>query len=260
MNTTTGNCAAWLRIFRLVALTLPTLICFASTHAAADCTNQSGNPQLHLIELYSSEGCSSCPPAEQWMTSLLKHPEIAGLEFHVDYWDSTSWKDPFASHSYTERQEAMAKRSNHGQIYSPQIWADGHIWRNWPKGTPPALVDKPSSTLSATVVMGASLRATFDVSDPDSKDKDAYHLYAAVTENDLTRSVAGGENKGKKLSHDDVVRAFSGPQQLPHAEIEFKLPPDVVLSHASVVGFIQDEHDGSVTQVVRVPLDKCQKP
>jgi hypothetical protein len=240
-------------------LVLPSIfISVMSGYSVADCSSQSGNPQLHLVELYSSEGCDSCPPAEKWMSSLLTQPGIAGLEFHVDYWDSMQWRDPFSNHAYTARQEALAKATNRSQYYTPQIWLDGQPWRNWPKGTPPTPVENTSSALAVKVAPGMPVRATFDVQDPDGKDKGKYRLYAAVTENGLTRSVTGGENKGKKLSHDSVVRAFVGPLQTPHAEVELKLPEGVDLSRTNVVGFLQDEHDDTVIDVVRVTLDKCQ--
>jgi len=209
------------------------------------------------VELYSSEGCNSCPPAEQWLSTLRKSPQLVGMEFHVDYWDSPAWKDPFSNHAYTERQEALARRANHGQVYSPQIWIDGVVWKNWPRGTPPAVVENSPLVLSAVIKAETPLRAVFDVANVGVKE--TYRLYAAVTESGLSRSVTGGENKGKKLNHDSVVRAFNGPLQLPHAEVEFHLPPGVDLAHADVVGFVQDEKDGSIVQVVRLPLDKCPK-
>jgi hypothetical protein len=236
---------------------LPILLVWVSGGVWADCSSRSGDPQLHLVELYSSEGCNSCPPAEQWLSTLRKSPKLVGMEFHVDYWDSSAWKDPFSSHAYTERQEALTRRANHAQVYSPQIWIDGTIWKNWPRGTPPAVTDNSPVVLSVAAKAGTPLRATFDVAEAGTKD--TYRLYAGVTESGLSRSVTGGENKGKKLNHDSVVRAFNGPLQLPHADVEFSLPADVDLARADIVGFVQDEKDGSIVQVVRLPLDKCPK-
>lgn len=239
------------------ALLLPMLLAWASANAWADCSGHSGNPQLHLVELYSSEGCNSCPPAEQWLSTLRKSSQLVGMEFHVDYWDSPAWKDPFSNHAYTERQEALARRANHGQVYSPQIWIDGVVWKNWPRGTPPAVVESSPLAVSVSAKTDTPLRAVFDVADTGMKD--SYRLYAAVVESGLSRSVTGGENKGKKLSHDSVVRAFNGPLRLPHAEVEFALPSGVDLARADIVGFVQDEKDGGIVQVVRLPLDKCGK-
>ena len=242
-----------------ILVVLPIFISLVSGYSRSDCSSQSGNPQLHLVELYSSEGCDSCPPAERWMTSLRDSKEVAGLEFHVDYWDSMQWRDPFSSHAYTERQEALAKVTNHNQYYTPQIFLDGQPWQNWPKGAPPNPVQNTSSVLAMKVVPGTPLRAMFDLQDPSGKYKDTYQMYAAVTENGLSRSVTGGENKGKRLSHDNVVRALVGPLPATHADVEFKLPENVNLANARVVGFLQNEHDDAVIDVVRVPLDQCLK-
>lgn len=225
--------------------------------ARADCEAHSTPERQHLVELYTSEGCDSCPPAERWMSTLLTHPEIVGLEFHVDYWDSYQWKDPFDSKSYTERQQMLAKRGNGGQYYSPQIWLDGRLWHNWPKGAPPSPYEGPSPSIKLEVDAGAGVHAHLDVTGPSADSAD-YRLYAALTENGLTSAIRGGENRGKKLSHDQVVRAFSGPLALPHAEVDLKLPPHSEPTSMSFVAFVQDERDGSVVQVLKLPLSECK--
>jgi hypothetical protein len=220
---------------------------------------QTGPDRAHLVELYTSEGCDSCPPAEKWLYTLRQHPGLVGLEFHVTYWDGSGWHDPFDAQAHTDRQKMLAKRGNHEVIYTPQIWIDGHIWHNWPKGAPPGFVDKASSPLTATVDIGPPLRTTFDATGADSKDNDKYRLYAAVIENGLVSSVTGGENKGKTFTHDDVVRAFDGPLSLPHAQAQFTLPEHADLAKSSVVGFVVNDSNGEVTQVVQVPLASCLK-
>jgi len=233
----------------LMALTL------ADAHAS--CSAQSGAERPHLVELYTSEGCDSCPPAERWMSTLLKHPDLIGLEFHVDYWDTSDWRDPFSDHAYTARQDALAKRGNKDQIYTPQIWLDGHVWYNWPKGTPPAPVDTPPPRLRLSAESGDALRLELDADAAAAKPE--YRLYAALSENALTEHVRGGENRGKTLSHDEVVRAFAGPFTLPQASVEMKIPARVDMKHAVAVAFVQDEADGSIVQAVRLPLGECKK-
>src|SRR5262249_26276217 len=94
----------------LVLATLAALLGNAQA-ARAECSAQSsGADRPHIVELYTSEGCDSCPPAEKWMGTLRKHPELIGLEFHVDYWDNSEWHDPFSDHAYTMRQQTLAKR------------------------------------------------------------------------------------------------------------------------------------------------------
>jgi hypothetical protein len=230
------------------------LVAFATGHAA--CSAQSGADRRHLVELYTSEGCDSCPPAEKWMSTLGKHPELIGLEFHVDYWDDVHWRDPFSDHAYTLRQQALANRVNRGTIFTPQIWLDGQVWQNWPKGAPPALITASTQPLRVTVdgsdIVRVHIDATTVTAQPD------YRLYAALTQSGLSEFVRGGENHGKHLDHDNVVRAFAGPLSLPQADIELKAPQNPDLQQSAVVAFVQDESNGSVVQAVRVAL-QCSK-
>jgi hypothetical protein len=228
-----------------------------SPAALSQCRLQSSTPRPHLVELYTSEGCDSCPPAERWMSTLLKHPDLIGLEFHVDYWDNSDWRDPFSDHAYTARQQAIARRRNHDQIYTPQIWLDGRIWNNWPKGTPPDPAEAAAPTLTLSVDGADPLQVVVDVDAAGSKPD--YQVYAAVAEDRLSEHIRGGENRGKTLSHDEVVRAIAGPSPLPHAQFELKVPPRADRAHTSVVAFVQDEASGDVVQAVRLPLQGCAK-
>ena len=143
-------------MFRLVPL-LASIAIATSAHAA--CTAQSGKDSPHLVELYTSEGCSSCPPAEKWMSSLVPKPGFVGLEFHVDYWDSPAWRDPFDSKSYTQRQEMLDKGVKGAQPYTPQIWLDGQLWNNWPKGAPPAPYSGAQPTVQVEANVADSIKA-----------------------------------------------------------------------------------------------------
>ena len=238
-----------------LALTLALTLAAMPVHPA--CTARSGSERPHLVELYTSEGCDSCPPAERWMSTLLKHHDLIGLEFHVDYWDGTDWRDPFSDHAYTERQQALAKRGNRDQIYTPQIWLDGRVWPNWPKGSPPAPVDSAPPAIEVSAQLSSPLRVKVDA-DPGGE-ASAYRLYAALSENGLTEHVRGGENRGKTLNHDSVVRALAGPFDLPHAEFDLRIPPKVELTRASIVAFVQNERDGSIVQAARLSLGECKK-
>jgi hypothetical protein len=223
----------------------------------AQCRAQSAMPRPHLVELYTSEGCDSCPPAERWMSTLLKHADLIGLEFHVDYWDNSDWRDPFSDHVYTARQQSIAKRRNRDQVYTPQIWLDGRLWNNWPKGAPPDPADVAPPALTLTIDAADPLHVAMDVDAAGSKPD--YRAYAALAEDSLSEHIRGGENRGKTLSHDEVVRAFAGPFTLPHADFELKVPPRADRAHTSVVAFVQDEASGDVVQALRLPLQGCAK-
>ena len=242
-------------MYRTLALALVATAATLNAHGACEVAGSAARP--HVVELYTSEGCASCPPAERWMSTLLKHPDLVGLEFHIDYWDSSAWRDPFSDHAYTLRQQAMAKRGSQGQIYSPQVWLDGHLWHNWPKGSPPAPVDTAPPALHLAVTPGNPLQLRIEGDrGPDGSD---YRVYAALTENGLSEQVRGGENRGKTLAHDEVVRAFAGPLALPQADVAVKIPDHVDAGHATLVAFVQDERDGSIVQAVRLPLQECRQ-
>lgn len=231
---------------------LAALLSFASGAAAAACSAQSGAQRPHLVELYTSEGCDSCPPAERWMSTLRKHADLIGLEFHVDYWDTSDWRDPFSDHAYTLRQQALADRANGGQIFTPQIWLDGQVWKNWPKAPPPALVTAPAPALRLHAA-GSPLDVQLDL-DEGAGD---YRLYAAISERGLTEHVRGGENHGKTLQHDEVVRAFAGPAGARQAHLSLPVPQRVEPANADIVAFVEDARDGSIVQALRVPLKEC---
>jgi hypothetical protein len=222
--------------------------------AHAACVAQSSADRPHLVELYTSEGCSSCPPAERWLSSLRDSAGYVALEFHVDYWDSDSWRDPYSDARNTERQKATVARGRRNLVYTPQVVVDGQLWKNWPKAPPPAAADTAGPSLRLQLTRGTPLRATLDT---DGALADSWRVHVAVTENSLSNAVSGGENRGATLAHDHVVRAFSSALPLGHAEIDLALPEGLDPAQSSAVAFVQDEHSGEVVQVVRLPLADC---
>lgn len=242
-----------LAVFFLVTL-LGTAV---STGVQAACSVRSIAEHPHLVELYTTQGCSSCPPAENWLSSLRGKTDVVGLAFHVDYWDTSSWSDPFDKHAYTERQIMLANRTKSKQYYTPQIWLDGQLWSDWPKGAPPTLYAGPSPTLQLSVQKAASvLHTSVNVSNLTSN-SGTLQAYVALSENGLSQQIKGGENQGLTLAQNQVVRAFAGPLQLPVAITNLTLPAKVDLAQSSVVAFLQDDQSGDVVQVVRLPLKEC---
>ena len=109
---------------------------FAAVAAhAAPLEFQSREQQTSLLELYTSEGCSSCPPAESWLSQLKAKTglwsDFVPVAFHVDYWDSLGWRDKWASPQFTERQRAYAAASASANVYTPEFVLNGAEWRNW---------------------------------------------------------------------------------------------------------------------------------
>jgi hypothetical protein len=218
------------------------------------CVVNSGGDRPHLVELYTSEGCSSCPPAERWLSALRDKPGWAGLEYHVDYWDTKDWHDPWADARFAKRQKVLAQQDRRGIVYTPQVAVDGRLWKDFPKGAPPQPIETAAPALKLSVTRAAAM---LKVNIETVPGKGSERVFVALTEDGLSNAVDGGENRGKTLRHDHVVRAFAGPLPMGAADTELELPKALDVANAKVVAFVQDEHDGSVLQVVPLALGTC---
>ncbi|MEO7852375.1 MAG: DUF1223 domain-containing protein [Rubrivivax sp.] len=157
-----------------------------------------------LIELYTSEGCSSCPPADRWLSKLKDRDDVVALAFHVDYWDRLGWKDRFASPAYTERQ-ALQQRSNGARFsYTPQVVVDGRDRPSW--SGPVTTAARPGAPVQLSVTRDGKGYVAKVQSAQGAPQRLAG--YWAVTENGHVTSVKAGENSGVMLSHDFVVREY----------------------------------------------------
>lgn len=232
------------------------LLATAASGLRAECVAESPTERPHLVELYTAEGCSSCPPAEKWLSSLRDSTGYIGLEFHVDYWDDLGWHDPFADARYTERQRVLARRETRNNVYTPQVAVDGRVWKTWPKAPPPEPATTAAPALRVSVVPANEMRVNVETTG-NMVLPSRYRLFVALSENGLSSAVQAGENRGKQLDHDMVVRAFEGPLDLPRAETVLKPPSGVDRAKSSVVAFIEDGKSGEIVQALRVPLAQC---
>jgi hypothetical protein len=173
---------------------------------ATSCQARSGNQVTPVIELYTSEGCNSCPPADRWLSKLKPDAGAVALAFHVDYWDRLGWKDRFASAQYTERQ-ALQQRSNGARFsYTPQVVVDGADRKDWSDlGAPPA-TRNAAATVTLTLARDGPRFAATVV--PSSAGPARLAAYWAVTEHGHVTPVKAGENQGVTLRHDHVVREY----------------------------------------------------
>ena len=236
-------------ILALLAATSPAL--------KAACTAQSAaQDRPHVVELYTAEGCSSCPPAERWLSTLRDSSNYIGLEFHVDYWDDLGWHDPFGDARYSARQREFAKRAANNQVYTPQIAVDGRVWKSWPKPPPPEVTETGAPVLNLEVSRADGIHVKVG-GNSATAGVDVYRLFVALSENGLTTSVKAGENRGKQLDHDQVVRDFAGPLQWPQAEAVLKAPAGLDPAKSSVVAFVEDTRSCDIVQAVRLPLAQC---
>ena len=182
--------------------------------AAPVCEAKSGAGLTPVLELYTSEGCSSCPPADQWLSTLKGKPVVAEA-FHVAYWDYIGWKDRFAQATFSARQKDIAAHNRLNSIYTPQLVRNGRDWHDYQKLTEPALAAKASISLQR-VGDTDGFEARVEPADP----KAAWTAYWTVTEDGHSSRVKAGENAGEFLKHDFVVRQYTplgryeGAQQL----------------------------------------------
>lgn len=194
----------------LRTLTAAALTIAMSFGAAADpVTLESGAARVRLLELFTSEGCSSCPPAEKWVNDLKEDTrlwrELVPVVFHVDYWDYIGWPDRFASPEFSDRQRSYAKRGRLKSVYTPGLVLGGEEWRSW-FSYPRLNLGKPAEVgpLRMRIVDGRA-RAEFM---PASAKSGPVELNVAVLGFGLETAVKAGENRGRILRHDFVVLGY----------------------------------------------------
>ena len=175
----------------------------ATSVSARDYLWESQPTRTHLVELFTSEGCSSCPPAEAWLSKLKTNARLwkdfVPVAFHVDYWDHLGWPDRFAAKAWTERQRTYAAAWNTATVYTPEFVLDG---REWSGGeVPAASVDRPG-VLKASLAQDGTATVSFK---PERASARSFDVYVATLGFSLNSDVKAGENRGRKLQHDFVV-------------------------------------------------------
>ncbi len=221
------------------ALAVALCIAFAGAPAAA-----AGRPIV--VELFTSEGCSSCPPADALLAELAKRPDVLALSFHVDYWDRLGWKDPFSSAAATARQRDYAEILGTGSVYTPQIVVDGR-WQA--VGSDRGEVDRALAAAqgqSAAVPVGLTVAGGHARVALGAGDKVAGRVLLIGFDRRHTDKVGGGENDGRSLTHVDVVRGFAeiGRFDGKPATIEAAVP-----WHAERIAAIVQAEDGRILGV-----------
>lgn len=224
-------------MFRSLAtllLALGGLIGLAAYAAPATSCHASSPPtRATVIELYTSEGCNSCPPADRWAASLDFTPKQVLLAFHVDYWDRLGWQDRFASPAHTERQQSLRLSSGGRFAYTPQVLVDGMDWKRWP--SLPAAAPQPSPVHIELQREGRQVLARVRSTGGGAGRLPQWSGYWAVVEDGHRTQVQAGENAGVTLHHDHVVRLYRPLPPWPAAqEHEWRLQlPDMPAAAAA---------------------------
>jgi len=162
--------------------------------------------QARLVELYTSEGCSSCPPADTWLARFQHHPDlfsgVVPVAFHVDYWDDLGWPDRFAEPDYSARQRRLARDGRSSGVYTPGVFVNGREWRGHFAGKD---LPEPLPGVVPASIRGRLAGTTLEVRVAGPGATRHAILHAAVLGADLSTRVSRGENGGRTLDHTFVV-------------------------------------------------------
>ena len=254
-------------LFALIAFVVLLLGRFAVQ--GAESSGQAGTRTPVLVELFTSEGCSSCPPADRFLQQLDQQTrpgaEMIVLSEHVDYWNHIGWKDPFSSHFFSERQSAYAKRFGLDSVYTPEMVVDG---TSEFVGSDTAKADGVFQTatrdpkidvqLSAVSFERHTLRAHIEAGPlPDSYNVPAADAYVAIALNHAQSQVSGGENSGHQLTHVAVVKSLVKVAELKRGQsltrdLELKLDSSDNPGNLRLIAFLQEPHQGRILGATRV--------
>lgn len=177
-----------------------------ATAASSACRAESGAQRTPVIELYTSEGCSSCPPADRWLSGLKSQAaagKVVAQAFHVGYWDYIGWVDRFAAPAHTARQKDLAAVHRARNIYTPQLVRNGQDWRNWG-----GIVADPAQPAGAKIRLERTAADTVEAEVSPTAVAGGWSAYWTVTEHGHSSKVKAGENSGELLQHDFVVRQY----------------------------------------------------
>jgi hypothetical protein len=246
----------------IVALALTPFL-FLTPAIAAKVSVSSSDYRTPVVELYTSEGCSSCPRADAWISklgdTLSDEFHAVPLAFHVDYWNYLGWEDPFSRSEFTTRQQELAANNRQHNIYTPELAVSGRETRGT---TAVVQAIRNANTELAEVMItmdliakdGNRIAAALNI---DNANDDA-ELYIAVYENDISREIGAGENRGRTLHHDFVVRHWVRATSLPAGP--YQGSHWVNLNHSwerqnlGVAAVVVERSSGKTLQAVSAPL------
>ncbi|MDP3921036.1 MAG: DUF1223 domain-containing protein [Candidatus Omnitrophota bacterium] len=217
-------------------------------------TFTSGARRTNLLELYTSEGCSSCPRADQWVSGLTEAPDLwssyVPVVFHVGYWDYLGWKDRFASPAFTERQRVYARLWQEPSIYTPCFAVAGRPWPRWFRSK---TVPKSDNKEVGVLAVKAEDEGRYEVAFTPAEQGKEWRAYGALLGFDLSSDVRAGENRGRNLNHQFVVLSYESGIMKPHADklaatVTLKAPSDVESKRYAVATWVTKGNDPTPVQ------------
>jgi hypothetical protein len=227
------------------------------------CRTRSGATTQPLVELYTSEGCSSCPPADRWLSQRFARGDANYLAFHVDYWDDIGWPDRFASPAYSQRQRERVEATGSHTVYTPQVmlgesvnapWSRERAWQRTLRqahGPAQAALALRLHRQEGNWVAGIGAA-------PLDRHTQAAQVWMALHIDGLTTEVRAGENRGSTLRHDRVVRQLWGPWPLGRDALSQKIVLPAQTAAWGVILFAQDAR-GRVMQSLVLDGSGCSQ-
>lgn len=236
-----------MRIFSTPLLPALLLSLFASFAHAAD--------KLTVVELYTSQGCSSCPPADAYLGVLAKRDDILALSFHVDYWDYIGWKDPFSLPANSTRQRSYARNLGMGYVYTPQMVVQGMTHTTGSNGSDVEKLIRDLQGLKRLDVDITPVAGGLKIDIPGGTfDGEEAHIVVVAYDNKHEVDVTRGENSGHKLAHYNVVRAMTGigvwsgePVSMTITEQDLKMA-----GHDGCAVLVQSTHNGRILGAAKI--------
>lgn len=255
---------------RFYALILAGALLVPAAAGAAVCQAKTGDTTVALLELYTSEGCSSCPPADRWVAELpqngFRQNRVVPLAFHVDYWNYLGWVDPFSQSAFTRRQHQFAERTHAATVYTPELVLSGREYRRWWGNSFERAVERvnhsaPQADIALKLARtGGKLQVNGRAVARNKTDAKSAELYVALYENNLSNKIGAGENSGRTLRHAFVVHRLYGPFAFDDggsARFERKLSLDAgwKVDDLGVAAFVQESGGTRILQTLA--LDVC---
>lgn len=187
-------------------------LCLTTTALAVEPLRfESPAERVTVVELFTSHGCSSCPPADAWLRRFTEDPglwrQVIPMAFHVDYWDYLGWQDRFASPAYSQRQRDYRHTGGLGSVYTPGLLVNGKEWRGWYSGRP-LPVGERALVGRLTLEVEPARRAVLKFSPEAAWRSDDLHANLAILGNGVASRIGGGENRGRELVEDFVVLGY----------------------------------------------------
>ena len=239
-------------------------LCALLMTAATACVAQDAAKAPVVLELFTSEGCSSCPPADSLLLQLERQQQFEGIPVlvlgeHVDYWDHEGWRDRFSSPAFTQRQHEYQAKLRFQEPYTPQVIVNGSYEV---VGSDAAALGKAIHTAAAqrndvalSVQRTAPETFEFAVANPGHRKT---RLLLAVVEAGLESKVSAGENRGRQIQHPAVVRRFSSLKTSSDESFKettrVKLEREWNADHVRVIAFVQDVNSGAILGSTGVPV------